>query len=355
MSYLCSYNRSYLNFKYINMEKSNTTNKTYLLRNLEMLKILSNSKYGKTTSEILDALGRHFDQENIPTIRQIQRDLTWLEENYSNLLESEGKRPKKWKLCNNPLAKEMDLNTALAFFLVDKYVKNLLPLTSIQHLSPYFKEYISVLDKTYPIPQKQKIVKWSEKVAMIPRSIEFISPDVDDEIQKTMLMAVFENKRVIFTYKGKENEFSPLGIVIRGEMTYFIGLFGDYKDYRQVTLNRIEKADLTSRTFIPPSEFKLDQYIAKGKFQFPVKGDKVIKFKAYFDKKVIKSVGELSLSEDQIITKEGDRYLLQATVQNTEQFLWWVLGFGSKVEVLKPISLRKKIIQIITKMNKCYQ
>lgn len=61
------------------MEKSNTTNKTYLLRNLEMIKILSNSKYGKTASEILDALGRHFDQENIPTIRQIQRDLTWLE------------------------------------------------------------------------------------------------------------------------------------------------------------------------------------------------------------------------------------------------------------------------------------
>ena len=117
---------------------NNTTNKTYLLRNLEMLKILSNSKKGKTTSEILELLGQQFDQEELPTIRQIQRDLNWLEENYSNLLESEGERPKKWKLCNNPLAKEMDLNTALAFFLVDKYVKDLLPISVIQHLSPYF-------------------------------------------------------------------------------------------------------------------------------------------------------------------------------------------------------------------------
>ena len=334
---------------------NNTTNKTYLLRNLEMLKILSNSKKGKTTSEILELLGQHFDQEEIPTIRQIQRDLNWLEENYSNLLESEGKRPKKWKLCNNPLAKEMDLNTALAFFLVDKYVKDLLPISVIQHLSPYFKEYIAVLDHNYPVPQKQKIANWSDKVAMIPRSIEFLSPEVDDEIQKTMLMAVFENKRVLFTYKGKENEFSPLGIVIRGEMTYFIGLFGDYTDYRQVTLNRIERAILTRKTFTTPKSFKLEQYIARGKFQFPVKGDKMIKFEAYFDKKVIKSVSELSLSHDQIITKEGERYLLQATVQNTEQFLWWILGFGAKVEVIKPLYLRNKIINIINKMGQKYQ
>jgi len=333
---------------------TNTTNKIYLLRNLEMLKILSNSKAGKTTAEILEALGQTFDQEDIPSIRQIQRDLNWLENNYSNLLESSGKRPKKWKLYNNPLAKEMDLNTALAFFLVDKYAKNLLPITAVTYLDPYFKEYKAVLDKNYPVPQKQKIVNWADKVAMIPRAIEFTPPVIDSEIQKTMLTALFENKRVLFTYKGKENNFSPIAVVIRGEMTYFIGLFGDYVDYRQVALNRIEKALLTTKKFTPPIDFKLGQYISKGKFQFPAQGEKMIAFKAYFNKKVIKSVGELSLSDDQTIVKEGDRYLLQATVQNTEQFLWWVLGFGAKVEVIEPVKLRNKIIRIIEKMGKRY-
>jgi len=334
---------------------TSTTNKTYLLRNLEMLKILSNSKEGKTTAEILEALGETFDQEDIPSIRQIQRDLNWLENNYSNLLESDGKRPKKWKLYNNPLAKEMDLNTALAFFLVDKYAKNLLPINAINYLDPYFKEYKAVLDKNYPVPKKQRMVNWVDKVAMIPRAIGFIPPDIDYEIQNTMLTALFENKRVLFSYKGKENKFSPLGFVIRGEMTYFIGLFGDYSDYRQVALNRIEEALLTTDTFTPPIEFKLDQYISRGKFQFPAEGENMITFKAYFNKKVIKSLKELSLSDDQTIIKEGDRYLLQATVQNTEQFLWWILGFGAKVEVVEPAKLRNKIIRIVNKMRERYQ
>jgi hypothetical protein len=334
---------------------TNTTNKSYLLRNLEMLKILSVSKQSKTTAEILSTLEQRFDKDSVPSIRQIQRDLLWLEENYSNLLESEGERPNKWKLPSNPLAQEMDLNTALAFLLIEKYIKNLLPISTIHYLSPYFKEYKSVLDKQYPIPQKQKIAKWSEKIAMIPRSLQFIPPEINSQIQKTMLLALFENKRVKLIYKGKENNFSSLGFVIRGEMTYFIGLFNDYTDYRQVALNRIEAVEITNRTFTPPIDFKLDQYIAKGKFQFPAEGEKMIKFKAYFDKKVIKSVKELSLSEDQVINKDKDRYLLQATVQNTEQFLWWVLGFGDKIEVIKPISLRNKITKIINKMIQTYQ
>jgi predicted DNA-binding transcriptional regulator YafY len=334
---------------------TSTTNKTYLLRNLEMLKILSVSKQSKTTAEIINALEQRFDKDGIPSIRQIQRDLSWLEDNYSNLLESEGERPKRWKLCSNPLAQEMDLNTALAFLLIEKYVKDLLPISTIHYLSPYFKEYKSILDKTYPVPQKQKIAKWSEKIAMIPRSIQFISPETDPFIQKIMLISLFENKKVRLVYKGKENNFSPLGFVIRGEMTYFIGLFNDYSDYRQVTLNRIKKVEITNKTFTPPPDFKLEQYIAKGKFQFPAEGEKMIQFQAYFDKKVIKSVTELSLSTDQIISKDNERYLLQANVQNTEQFFWWILGFGDKIEVIKPIFLRNKIIRVIQKMNQTYQ
>ncbi len=326
-----------------------------MLRNLEMLKILSFSKQGKTTAEIHNALEQCFNKDSVPSIRQIQRDLSWLEDNYSNLLESEGKKPKKWKLISNPLTQEMDLNTALAFLLIEKYVKNLLPISSIQYLSPYFKEYKSVLDKTYPIPQKQKIAKWSEKIAMIPRSLQFIPPEINPQIQKTMLLALFENKKVKLLYKGKENHFSTLGFVIRGEMTYFIGLFNDYTDYRQVTLNRIEAVEITNKIFTPPIDFKLKQYIDRGKFQFPAEGEKMIKFKAYFDKKVIKSVRELSLSKDQVISKDKNHYLLQATVQNTEQFLWWVLGFGDKIEVIKPISLRKKITKIVKKMTQTYQ
>ena len=55
------------------------------------------------------------------------------------------------------------------------------------------------------------------------------------------------------------------------------------------------------------------------------------------------------------ITKKDNQYLLEATVQNSEQFLWWVLSYREQVEVIKPSSLRNRMIKIVKKMNKKYQ
>jgi len=49
------------------------------------------------------------------------------------------------------------------------------------------------------------------------------------------------------------------------------------------------------------------------------------------------------LSEDQQIEAvDGGNFMITATVQNIEQLFWWLLGFGTRVEVLEPIELKKK-------------
>ena len=57
-----------------------------------------------------------------------------------------------------------------------------------------------------------------------------------------------------------------------------------------------------------------------------------------------KSISKLdSLSEDHRTTEQSDgRILVEATVADTSQLRWWLLGFGSQVEVLEPISLREE-------------
>ncbi len=54
-------------------------------------------------------------------------------------------------------------------------------------------------------------------------------------------------------------------------------------------------------------------------------------------------LGESRLASDQRLTAQDDgRVLVEATVKNNADLRWWLLGFGSAVEVLEPGSLRQE-------------
>ncbi len=66
---------------------------------------------------------------------------------------------------------------------------------------------------------------------------------------------------------------------------------------------------------------------------------------------------ETPLSEDQVITPLEDKgwVLVTATVADTDQLHWWLLGFGSQVEVLEPLELREKFQAIARSLLDVYE
>ena len=65
---------------------------------------------------------------------------------------------------------------------------------------------------------------------------------------------------------------------------------------------------------------------------------------------------ETPLTENQILIKQDNgNYLLKTEVHDTSQLRWWLLGFGSQVEVIKPLSLRKEFKEIAYNSFKMYQ
>ncbi len=53
---------------------------------------------------------------------------------------------------------------------------------------------------------------------------------------------------------------------------------------------------------------------------------------------------ETPLSEDQVIESvDADHVCVTATVRDTAQLEWWLLGFGSSVLVLEPVALAVRI------------
>ena len=102
-----------------------------------------------------------------------------------------------------------------------------------------------------------------------------------------------------------------------------------------------------------PAGFDLDAYIASGAFGYPVGG--AIRLEALFSEGAAFHLGERPLSEDQRLEPTDDgRVLLTATVQDTSELRWWLLGFGDQVEVLAPESIREEMARIARNMDAKY-
>jgi predicted DNA-binding transcriptional regulator YafY len=102
-----------------------------------------------------------------------------------------------------------------------------------------------------------------------------------------------------------------------------------------------------------PDGFNLDKYIASGELDFSIGGE--IQLKALFSKGAAFHLEERPLSDDQTIVEQGDGCMLvTATVQDTSELRWWLLGFGDGVEVIAPIALRKEFQQIASSMHSRY-
>jgi predicted DNA-binding transcriptional regulator YafY len=100
----------------------------------------------------------------------------------------------------------------------------------------------------------------------------------------------------------------------------------------------------------------LDTYIRTNEeLAYPVSG-KSIKLEALFDARTAVHLSERPLSKDQRMTPQKDgRVLLQATVRDTLELRWWLLGFGDKVEVVGPKALREEFKDIVERMTDLYK
>lgn len=77
---------------------------------------------------------------------------------------------------------------------------------------------------------------------------------------------------------------------------------------------------------------------------------------ALFDPGCALHLHEARLSADQTLRDEPDsRVRLTATVPDTGELRWWLLGFGDGVEVLGPEELRKEFAAIAQAMADTYR
>lgn len=282
--------------------------------------------------------------------RSIQRDLEKLSAIFPLSCDDQYK-PFGWSWSADAPAFDiptMSPPAALAYRMVGEFMAGMLPKEIFKQLTPHFRHADAVLNQT----DKDTLKNWPDKVRTISRTQPLLPPDISSEVFDVVSDSLLEGKcfQVLYLRRGESHPVdwtvNPLGLVLHDRLITLVCTMGNYselKDVRKIHLHRIQTAQRTDKESIVPEGFNLDDYIATGAFGYR-KGDGTIRMRAIFEKDATIHLEETPLSGDQQLTEHpAGNVLVEATVADTGQLRWWLLGFGGRVEVLEPLGLREEL------------
>lgn len=162
--------------------------------------------------------------------------------------------------------------------------------------------------------------------------------------------AIEQGREVEFMYYSPKGEsarcIEPYYLIFRWSSWYVWGWCKEREDFRLFKLNRMDKTQVSERSFTKreaPVPDLSNEKIFPGR----------ILVKAVFEPeckwRLIEEFGSGSFVE-----QENGKLLFQADYTDVENLISWLLTFGDKVELLEPVEVREKIADIAKKLVKVY-
>ena len=329
---------------------------TPTLRQIAMLELIPRSPRKTFTREIKDKLAdRGFEIDE----RSIQRDLVALERTLPLVCDSRDK-PYGWswaKSSEGIQAPAMDPVEALTLSLAEQYLEPLMPKASFKRIGIFFDRANAVLKEQSP----KLINRWRQRVRVLPEMLRFKRPKINSKVEQALYEAAFEGLQIKAMYrkrgeiKSDLRHIHPLGLVMKGNINYLICMMEEDKvQPRYLPLHRFEKVEILKRKAVEPVNFCLDEFTHQNNLSYEF-SKKLYTFKALFEYTAAAHLIETPLNGTQTVEKIDDgRLLISARMTDTLQFEQWLMSFGSNVEILEPIELRKKFIKLTQEMRSIY-
>lgn len=332
-----------------------STNHETLHRQWQMLRMIPRYPIKLTATQLHEKLK---SENYVITKRTIERDLMMLSESFP-IVSDERDKPYGWSWAKEGAHFDLpgiSTTEALTFNLVEQHLKPILPASTLSQLNHYF---VTASKKLTSLSEHSPAHTWLDKVRVIQPTQTLLPPNIDSDAQRVVSEGLLLDKQLKIAYqkRGAENTVEylihPLGIVERGQLIYLVCTMRSYHDIRILALHRFRSAEMLDASSQRPEGFSLDDYIASGAFGFG--GEETIRLEAVFKNPTGDHLYETPLSVDQVLTVQGEGDIkMTATVVDTEQLRWWLLGFGERVEVLAPAQLRESIAQTAKSLADIY-
>ena len=326
-----------------------------MIRNWHLLRMIPRAPRKTTASELVAQLSQ--DGFEV-TKRTIERELHNLAEIFPLICDDRSK-PYGWSWSRDARAFDlpgMSFEEAVTLNLVQRHLNNLLPPSLLKSLQHQIVTADAVLQAAAGSHKKRP---WNEKVAATSGWMNLQPVAVDSEIQATICEALLHEwqLKIRYDYRGskKQSEWiiQPLGLVQRGQILYLIVRIHD-SEPRTLAMHRISMAEILYQPVQWPPQFRLQAYLDAGNMEFR-QGD-LMQIQLRFYERAGEHLLETPLSANQQVKELDDGTIeVKATVHDTPQLFWWILGFGAKIEVLYPSKLRNKIAHQLTSAAKYYE
>ncbi|MDT8321637.1 MAG: WYL domain-containing protein [Xanthomonadales bacterium] len=322
------------------------------LRQLAMLKLIPRRAPGITCRELEEKLAA---RDYRVSRRTIERDLRRLSGPFA--LVCDDGHPERWAWMEGAFdaLPAHDAFSALTWQLIEDCLQPLLPRPLREEVEPQFEAARQFLRET----GARKFERWRERVRMLPRAFPLQPPEIVSDVLNAVYEALLESRQVSVVYRSRGAgeprplTLNPLGLVVRDSVYYLVATIEPFTDIRQTVLHRMQSAEVHETPVREPDGFNLEAYIAEGNFQY-VTG-REIRLVARFDDYAAQHLLETPISENQRSRKLKDgRVEITATVRESGQLFWWLLGFGTNVEVVGPRTLRKEIAAEIESLHALY-
>ncbi|NTV13127.1 MAG: WYL domain-containing protein [Desulfobulbaceae bacterium] len=329
------------------------TNHNALARLLEILKHLPSKGPGYTARELSEWLGQNGYEVSK---RTVERDLTELACHFP-LMCNDKSAPYGWHWLqgDGPDLPCLTVAEALSLTLVEDLLRPLLPGAILESLEPRFRQ---AQKKLTALAETNPKARWAEKVRQVSPSLPLLPPEIAVGALETVQEALLADVQLEVAYQrpGAEEaqglRLHPLGLVQRGPVTYLVATVFAYTDIRIFAVHRIHQAQKVNEPARRPKGFSLDDYIGQGALEFG--NGKSIKLVALVSEGLAAILAETPLSSDQNLKQVGEEFRLTATVNDTWQLHWWILSQGKGITVLKPVGLRREIVDALEESLKKY-
>jgi len=145
----------------------------------------------------------------------------------------------------------------------------------------------------------------------------------------------------------------PYWLLFSERAWYLIGRSSKHKAVRTFKLGRLKSLAATGQIFKRPAGLTLERHL--GNAWRIMRGDTAYEVELRFSPLISPNVAEVNWHPTQRVRWDDDgRGFLSVTVDGLDEIVWWVLGYGPEVEVLRPPELRERVAAKAREMLKLY-
>ncbi|MBK6715125.1 MAG: WYL domain-containing protein [Burkholderiales bacterium] len=321
-----------------------------LARLLELLQAIPHRRYA-SAPELTQALA---DRGFAVNLRSVQRDLQMLREHLPLELRDDSKpHGWRWKSTSGDGITGMSAPEALMVALVEQHLQAALPASLLDSFVPVFEQARQRLGRLGP---QSGTLRWPDKVRAISPGLVAQAPAVRRSVRRSLSEALLADRQIDARYapgstgQPAHYRLHPLGLVLRGAVGYLVATQGSGGPPGFYALHRFQQVELRPEPVQHPQGLTLEAALSRsqGQFGLPPEAPQVA-LRLACDAVLAGLLTETPLAPDQHMQPMADgRFEVQATVPNSWELRWWILGRAAAVEVLAPAELRDEVAASLT-------